>query len=242
MMTESVPGNPKWPSHLKELCEEIRSAASRATRDQARAEAWELLNTAISRYLRIHSTRLGRIPSEDLEDIAAEKSLDLLRRAELGTWDMSGRSASDITGFLSRVARNGLVDALREAGRRVEPPSEDQAEWDVGESGEGTTMGTVDPPDVALERKEFAEALRRCAEELNPRSRLVWFFRVFLRMSTREIATHPGVKLKTGHVDVLLQRAREAVRRCMEGKGFEPGEIPVGTFTELWQAFGLRGI
>jgi DNA-directed RNA polymerase specialized sigma24 family protein len=88
-----------------------------------------------------------------------------------------------------------------------------------------------------VERREFARALRKCAEALDARSRLIWFFRVFYSMATKDIAIHPNIDLKTGHVDVLLQRARKAIRKCMQSSGFDPNEIPRGAFAELWSAF-----
>ena len=57
--------------------------------------------------------------------------------------------------------------------------------------------------------------------------------------STKEIAAHPLVSLKAGHVNVLLHRAREAMRTCMRSKGHEPRDMPVGTFVELWKACRL---
>jgi len=236
-MVSSDASIPKWPLRLAELAGEIQSPPSLATLDAARAEAWELLNFSISKYLRIHSTRLGAVSREDFEDIAAEKSLDLLRKVESGAWDLSHRPAADIRGFLSKVARNGLVDALREAGRRVEPADEDRPEWEIGVTGEEITMSATEAPDIRVEQKEFAGALRRCAENLNPRSRLVWFFRVFLSLSSKEIAAHPEVRLKVTHVDVLLQRAREGIRECMKTRGFDPQDMPPGVFVELWAAF-----
>ncbi len=225
-----------------ELCQELRAPANECARDAARGEVWELLNSVISRYLRMHETRIGVVSQEDIEDIAAEKSLDLLRRAELGTWDTSGRSPSDITGFLSKVARNGLVDVLREAGRRVEPADERRPEWDVGTVDEDSAMQMTESPDILVERREFAFALRGCAEDLKPRSRLVWFLRVFLAMSSREIAAHPEVGLRVGHVDVLLQRTRDAIRDCMGRHGFESQDMPPGVFVEIWKAFRLETI
>jgi DNA-directed RNA polymerase specialized sigma24 family protein len=173
-----------------------------------------------------------------MEDLAAEKSLDLLRKIVTGEADVSSRTPPEIAGFISKVAKNDLLDLLQKRGRRIEPRDEDRAEWDIGgETGEGITMSTTDAPDLAVERKEFARALRICAERLEVRARLVWFFRVFYTMATKDIAAHPEISLKVGHVDVLLQRARQAIRDCMRRQGFEPGDMPSGTFVELWKAF-----
>ncbi|MFH1278041.1 MAG: sigma-70 family RNA polymerase sigma factor [Candidatus Eisenbacteria bacterium] len=205
------------------------------SRDALLGEAWLLLNSALTRYLRYHSVRLGRLSQEDIEDIASEKSLDLLRRAEHGKWRMDGRLESEIAAFISKVARNGLLDALNLDRRRIEPADQtddapDRFDRRSGEMGTGS-------PEVLVERREFARALRGCAGKLEPRSRLVWFFRVFYEMSTKEIADHPEIRLKAGHVDVLLQRSREAIRQCMDRRGFRPLDMPTGVFAELWATF-----
>jgi DNA-directed RNA polymerase specialized sigma24 family protein len=140
------------------------------------------------------------------------------------------------------VARNGLVDLLREQGRRVEPADEGRPEWDVTAEGRRRQVSMLDAPDNLAERREFASALRCCAEGLNPRMRLVWIFRVFAGLSSKEIASHPEVHLKASHVDVLLQRSRDAIRACMSQKGHDPSEIPPGTFIELWKAFRLEEV
>jgi DNA-directed RNA polymerase specialized sigma24 family protein len=72
---------------------------------------------------------------------------------------------------------------------------------------------------------------------MQPRSRRIWLFRVFYEMPTRDIASHPDISLKPGHVDVLLQRCRETIRDCMRAKGHDLHEIPPGTFIEMWRCF-----
>lgn len=232
-------GAPRWPSRLKELAAELRSSRNEPARSGPLSEAWLLLTASVSKYLRIHTTRLGKIPREDMEDIVSQKSLEILRQIELGTWDIPNKSHSEIRGFLSMVARNGLVDLLRMQGRRIEPADEETPEWDVAAEGRARLVRKMDPPDTLAERKEFAVALRVCAERLSPRARLIWFFRVFAGLSSKEIAAHPEVRVKSSHVDVLLQRSRQAIRECMSLKGHDPQDIPPGTFVELWKAFRL---
>jgi RNA polymerase sigma factor (sigma-70 family) len=229
---------PEWPARLREVSHELRSAPAGAARDRALEETWLLLESAISRYARFHSSRLGSVPREDLEDLSSQKSLDLLRRLEVGEWDMAGRTPSEITGFLSKVARNGLLDLLRERRRRVEPKESDpeqphapspepmdRADGIVGENA----------PDSRVSRREFVDALRQCVARLPLRSQWIWFLRVLGGLPSREIAAHPEVSVNRAHVDVLLQRCRKAVRKCMRSRGHEPHEMPPGTFVELWQ-------
>jgi len=43
------------------------------------------------------------------------------------------------------------------------------------------------------------------------------------------------VASKPSAVDAMLLRSRRFMRGCMLGKGFDPGALPVGTFTMLWE-------
>jgi RNA polymerase sigma factor (sigma-70 family) len=244
-MAATKSSDPKWPAQFKELCGELRQPRDSQSRDDARSRIWLLLNSLLSQYLRFHSSRLGRVAQEDLEDIASGKSLEIMRQIELGMWEVTSGTAPQITGYLSRVAKNGLVDRLREIGRRVAPTSEDQPEWDVDAGGQGKAtamMSNPDPPDRQVERREFVEALRECVSKMESRSRLVWFFRVLCGMSSKEIAAHPSLSLKPGHVDVILQRSREMMKSCMHQKGHEPRDMPVGTFVELWKVCQLDAV
>jgi DNA-directed RNA polymerase specialized sigma24 family protein len=234
--------NPEWPAHFRNLCREVCGPQDARSHDRARGGLWLLLNSLISQYLRFHITRQGRVPVEDLEDIAAEKSLDLLRRIESETWDPVPRPTEEITGFLSKVARNGLVDRLRAIGRRIELAGEDPAESQIDSAARRSvaeTMSIPDPPDRGVERGEFVAALHDCVSAMEARSRLTWFFRVLCGMSSKEIAAHPRVLLKASHVDVLLQRSRHAMRDCMRRKGYEPSDMPPGSFAEAWRACHL---
>jgi len=221
---------PRWPNRVENLCRELRLAPEDSRRSSLQAELWVLLNVALHRYLDHHSGRVGSFAREDLEDIASQKSLELLRCAESGSWEPSGRGAAEIAGYLSTVARNGLIDHARRA-RRGAPYSE---EWDDPSELEPPAV-TEETPDVQVERREFLGALRGCVETLTPRLRTIWFFRVFYDMTSKDIARHPEVGLNAGHVDVLLQRCRDGIRDCMKRKGHSSDQVPPGTFVELWQ-------
>ena len=223
---------PRWPGRLCELHDVLRRESGRGIHEKALQEAWILIHGAVFRYLGAHASTLGSAPREDLEDLASEKSLDLVRRIESGSWDLSGRDPGEVAGFLSTVARNGLVDLFRKKGKMT--AVEDDADLpDVPRDA------SPEPPEAAVERRAFAGALRDCAGELSGRDRTVWFFRVFYDLSSKEIARHPEVRLKAPHVDVILQRCRNAVRECMDGKGYRPEDVLPGTFAELWSTFRM---
>jgi RNA polymerase sigma factor (sigma-70 family) len=197
-----------------------------------------LINSALRRYLRAHAAGIGRLDPADIEDLAAEKSLELMIAAESGKWRVAGRRGGEIAAYLSQAARNGLVDLIRERSRSPVLGGENGVtmETDAGSCGP-CLGGRPDGPEMLMARQEFALALSDCADTLQPRSLLVWFLRVFHDMPSKEIACHPEVRLKPGHVDVLLQRSREAIAACMREKGHEPADMPPGTFVELWKRF-----
>jgi RNA polymerase sigma factor (sigma-70 family) len=232
----------QWPARLREIAQKLRDCRERTPEKELLEAAWRILYRALSIYLRSHAGRLGGVSREDLEDLASEKALDLLLRIVSGSTEFVNRSSSEIASYFSRVAKNELLDLLKSGGRRVEPKNEDRPEWDIGESEWAAAANPFEAPDLPLERREFASALRQCAEQLDPRRRLMWFFRVFYQMPSRLIASHPEVSLKPSHVDVILQRIRRTIRDCMRRKGFESQDIPTGVFVELWRAFRLGEI
>lgn len=233
---------PRWPFRLGELCARLRMDLQPAELDRARGELWLLLNTLLMNYLRHQAHAVRPIATADIEDIAAQKSLDLLRKSEQGEWDPTGRSPGEITNFLATVARNGLLDFVRKQRHIIRPDPEQDPAWDTRDTVSRSRLHDGVSPQLRVERREFVEVLRGCAAELQDRSRRVWFFRVFLEMSSKDIAMHPEVNLKPGHVDVILQRAREMIRECMASKGYAPCDMPPGTFSELWRVWQAESV
>ncbi len=229
-----------WASRLLALLTEL--AAARRADDALRGETWSLLNTALFARLQHQASLLGRVDRAELQDIAAEKALDLFRRAESGVWDVTGRGPAELAGFLSRTARNGLVDHLRRSGRSMGIDDETRLDALIAGDGNPAPHGRRAPTASApAEGAEFARALAACVGALKERARTIWIFRAFYEMSSKEIARHPEVGLTPGNVDVILQRSRNALGECMRRKGFEPGDLPAGAFVEIWTVFRERG-
>jgi len=229
----------RWPARLIELCEELRRP-DRPPR--AREECWVLVRDALVRFLRGYAARQAAVNPEDLEDLASSKALEILVRAESGEWDPRGRHPAEVAGYLATVARNGLSRLA--AGQARRPLSLD-AETPDSESLAERLPGGGAAPDVQMEAREFVEALRECAGRLQPRSRTIWFLRAALDLPSRDIAAHPAVGLNVPHVDVVLQRAREALRECLRARGWTAADFPAGAFAAMWPglaAFAPPGI
>jgi RNA polymerase sigma factor (sigma-70 family) len=239
-MSEAQPEAPAWPARLAVVCEALHGASNPTHRNRWRTEAWLLLNTSLRQYVRAHASRLGRIRPEDVEDIAASKSLDLMCKAESGRWSPAGRSTEEIVAYLSASARNGLVDLLRDRERFRQPDEAHSAQWLAGRAVNAEHVNW-ETPELEGERRDFALAVRDCAARLQARARKVWFFRAFYDMSSKEIAAHPEIALKPGHVDVLLQRTRQALKECLAARGYESQEMPPGCFAEIWESMTCEG-
>lgn len=234
----AMPFSPEWPARVGQLCLELRSAINEGPRAAFQGELWVVLNLALQRYLAAHSAKVGRFSREDLEDVAAQKSLELLRSAESGSWEPAGRAPGEIAAYVSSVARNGLVDHARRSLKSAGVVRNDNGE--AAPDDPDAFESDAEAPETLIERGEFVGALKDCAESLQKRSRTIWFLRVFYDMASKEIASHPEVGLKPSHVDVILQRSRDAIRDCMKRKGHHTVALPPGTFVELWKCFRME--
>ncbi|MEQ1833449.1 MAG: RNA polymerase sigma factor [Candidatus Eisenbacteria bacterium] len=194
-----------------------------------------MLHAAVFAALRAQSRRIVPVSAEDLEDLAAAKALELLEQAEGNRWEPAGRAAHEVMGYLWRVARNALVDLARRRGREAPPPLDD-AGWDRAlQSDPDREAGPLEMT-VA---QEFVSDLGDCLEALSPRSRAVWTLRALFERPSRDIAA--ALALKAPHVDVLVQRAREAISECMTRKGHEITDVHPQAFVLLWQRWSTAG-
>ena len=227
--------SPEWPLEVARLQTRLRDSGG-AAREASRAALWSLLVEALAGVLRGYARRAGATDTDALEDIACEKALEMHARSESGAWDATGRSAGEIVRYVAHAACNGWLD--HQVRTRREVRVEQEAEFDV-ETVDGSTefapVAAESGPEGSVIARELASALRGCLEMLPGRERRVWFFRAYYEMSSRDIASHPDVDLRLGHVDVVNQRARDALRACTLGKGHDLVELPPEAFVELWE-------
>jgi RNA polymerase sigma factor (sigma-70 family) len=216
----------RWPAHVAAAVAVLRRAAP-GERDQARGALWTLLHASLFASLRSQAGRIAPVGGDDLEDLASQKALELLLSAEEGRWDPDGRAEHEIAGYVARVARYALVDLARRRGREC-PAAESPEAWSMALSEASAPVR----PEDELAAREFARALRECVSQLAPRAREAWFRRVFLERPSREIAK--ALQLTPAHVDVVVQRAREALRKCMTHRGHPDAELRPGAFVEIW--------
>jgi RNA polymerase sigma factor (sigma-70 family) len=219
------PNSPHWPREISRLASDLRD------RPELRGRLWLLIHSALEVYLRLHASRRGKVDAEDIHDLAAQKSLELIQKLDSHKWSPQDDSTGEVKAFLSTVARNSLVDLLRQSARSERLPAEEDGDPTAPAWDRERAM-----PDDDVQRQQFTAALRRCAARLKPAWRTIWFFRVFYDMPSKVIARHPEVHRKPSYVDVTLQRCREQMRECMRRSGFEVFDLPPGSYAALWDA------
>jgi RNA polymerase sigma factor (sigma-70 family) len=221
---------PLWADRLGPLVQALVSSGQ-AARQGRRAELWQLLHAALFGALRAQAGRIAPVSQEDLEDLASGKALELLQQAEECRWETGNHSASELVGFVWRVARNALVDLARKRGREAPPPSDAEA-WDHALADRAARE--AGPVELTV-AGEFVADLAVCLEGLAPRARAAWYRRAVLERPTRETAGALG--LKPPHVDVLVARARQVLARCMDSKGHSSSDVHPQAFVLLWSRF-----
>lgn len=216
----------RWPERVLELCRALATSPTDSERGRVVAALWLIANAAVSRYVRYHA-QSSRIDPEDVCDIASEKALAFILRASSPEWTSGQSHPGQVCSYFSTLARNGLVDLHRRQTRYVAPDA-------TMAIREGVALRVLQP-EARLARTRYAEALAACLSQLAPRARLAWFLRVMLDMSTKDIGRHPRIDMSATAVDMMLSRARRAVRKCIELKGLDPREIPPGTLAVLYE-------
>lgn len=197
-------------------------------------EMWQLLFLGLQTSVRRQARRFPRVTEQDIRDIAAEKTLEMFRGYDCPGWGLAEMTAPQLSSFLRAIARNGVIDFLRRRSREVSPH---KAFPGLEEESPGPILFRSTPPagpEVTL-GGEFSEALRFCLSRLSHRFRTILFLRVFCELPTKLTARHPGVRIPQGSVDVYLGRARHQLRACLATKGFQPADLPEGSFLVVWE-------
>jgi len=223
----------RWPQRILDLASAWRSARGADERERLFGELWTIVNLVLQRYARGAMHRFGQLDAEDLRDIAADKSLELLGRLETGSWDPGASGPEEIAAFFAGVARHGVVDLLRSRSRELRSALAGAAR----EPGPAEPRGWPRSDSV-----DHARAIIACARALTRKARRAWLLRVFYDFTSVDIARHPDVDSTPAAVDAMLLRCRKVMRRCMLDKGLDPGTLPTGTFSMLWEMVAAESV
>lgn len=145
----------------------------------------------------------------------------------------SGRAA--LKTWIFAILKNKIVDLIRLQARTTnvsalspEEESLDQAfeslfkcnaHWMPGERP--SNWGN---PEESLREQRFWDVFDACLKHLPENTARVFMMREFLEFETAEVCRE--LNLTTSNCNVILHRARNGLRRCLEKSWFAPGEQP----------------
>jgi len=184
-----------------------RVAAIRA-RDPAALEA--VVRECMPGLLRV--ALASGLPRDRAEDAVQASLLVFVQRAQ--DYDGRARVGSWIYGILVRK----ILEERRAAQRITREEDIDavmESRFDEG----GSWMRPPRGPGDALVRGEMRRELESCLEALPERQRIAFALREVEGLTTGEVCKI--LEVSANNLGVLLFRARNGLRECLEAKGFE---------------------
>jgi RNA polymerase sigma-70 factor (ECF subfamily) len=161
------------------------------------------------------------------EDVVQDTLLSALSKAS----QFAGRSS--LKTWVFTILRNNVVDALRSRARTISA-SDFAAEGESLDAAFDTLFkenahwspasrpADWGRPDEALQEQQFWAVFDACMAHLPPNTARVFMMREVLELSSQEICETLSISMSNCHV--ILHRARNALRRCLEGNWFTDGE------------------
>jgi len=164
--------------------------------------------------------------AEDVVQEALVAALD-------NTKEFAGRAA--VKTWIFAILKNKIVDLIRMQARTtnvsalsVEEESLDQAFESLFKTNAhwspGARPSNWGDPEESLREQRFWEVFDACLKHLPENTARVFMMREFLEFETAEVCRE--LSLTTSNCNVILHRARNGLRRCLESNWFSAGEQP----------------
>ena len=165
------------------------------------------------------------------DDAMAEDLVhDAIEAALRHSSSFEGRST--LKSWVFAILRNRIIDHLRQANRTVSLSSlvEDNEDWQERfESMFNERGGWLDDskphawpsPEESMQTRQFWVVFEACLNHLPANTGRVFMMREFLGFEAREICAQLGIS--TNNCYVVLHRARQKLRGCMESGWGRPG-------------------
>ena len=163
------------------------------------------------------------------EDVVQDALMGAMANAE----GFSGRSA--LKTWVFAILRNKIIDQIRVKGRttNVSALSSDEASLDEAFESLFKSNAHWTPqsrpknwgdPEESLRQQRFWDVFDACLKHLPENTARAFMMREFLEFETAEVCLE--LAITTSNCNVILHRARNGLRRCLEGNWFAAGEQP----------------
>lgn len=160
------------------------------------------------------------------EDVVQEAMIAALD----GEKQFAGRSA--VKTWIFAILRNKIVDAIRQKSRSLNFSALLPEEVEMDEAFETLFKPNAHwlpeerpadwgDPEAALHQEQFWAVFEAFLKHLPESTARVFMMREFLEFDTNEVCRE--LKISTSNCHVILHRARNGLRRCLEGNWFATG-------------------
>lgn len=190
-----------------------------------------LINDAFVASVREDLLRFANLQLRD-ESLAKDAVQEALLAALNRQHEFQGRSA--LKTWVFAILRHKIVDLLRQQQRSINVSALSSEEEHLDQSFEALfkANGHWRPerrpsdwgsdPEQALYQQHFWLVFEACLKHLPESTARVFMMREFLELETAEVCQQ--LSLSTSNCHVILHRARNTLRRCLEQHWFAPGE------------------
>ena len=167
------------------------------------------------------------------ENVAEDVVQEALAAAFAGARDFEGRSAAKTWVFA--ILRNKIVDHIRQQSRTTNISALSPQEEGLDEAFDAlfkanahwapdTRPKAWGNPEESLRQQRFWDVFDACLKYLPDNMARVFMMREFLEFETPEVCRE--LNISTSNCNVILHRARNALRSCLNKSWFAPGEQP----------------
>ncbi len=165
------------------------------------------------------------------EHLAEDVVQEAMAAALVGEKSFSGGSAMKTWVFA--ILKNKIVDAIRQRSRTINVSSFSAEEQSMDERFEalfkanahwapGSRPNDWGNPEQALHGQQFMTIFEACLKHLPANTARVFMMREFLELDTTEVCSE--LSITTSNCNVILHRARNGLRHCLEKNWFAAGE------------------
>lgn len=172
----------------------------------------DVLQSVVRQHLPIllRAARRSGLPIDRAEDAVQETMLTFLKRAP--EFDGRARVRTWLFGILLKKIARGF-EGTRRAGAEEDIDQVVEARF----TADGRWARPPRGPDAGADRERVRAWLAECLEDLPDRRRLAFLLRDVEEMPTDEVCA--VLDVTPNNLGVLLFRARNGLRECLEGKG-----------------------
>lgn len=189
-----------------------------------------MINESMLAEIRPDMLKFARLQLRD-DALAEDTVQDALAAALTSIEDFAGRSA--LKTWVFGILRHKIVDQIRRQGRTTnisalskEEESMDQTFDTLFKSNAhwlpGQRPSNWGNPEEALRQQRFWDVFDACLKHLPENTARVFMMREFLEFETAEVCSTLNITIS--NCNVILHRARNGLRRCLEKNWFLPGE------------------